>query len=182
MIVIKINVIKSNINDEDDIDKHFMCHVCLIPYPKNFKSYLILQKISKICHFSYSNYYHIPLYPILTIPFNDWRDWGGIFEKLFGEGASKSKPEIECIFRLYFEGETNKKYLEALLKNTGKESLQWGLAAGVYSGLTYGLNEASITGVALALASDDSSQEQVVQCAITGAAISTAAYLLTGIF
>ncbi|KAK7861209.1 outer envelope pore protein 16-2 [Quercus suber] len=70
-----------------------------------------------------------------------------------------------------------------------------GLAAGVYSGLTYGLKEArgshdwknsavagAITGMALALTSEDSSHEQIVQCAITGAAISTAANLLTGIF
>lgn len=81
------------------------------------------------------------------------------------------------------------------MKHTGKESLQWGLAAGVYSGLTYGLKEArgahdwknsavagAITGVALALTSDSSSHEQIVQFAITGAAISTAANLLSGIF
>ncbi|XP_059434183.1 outer envelope pore protein 16-2, chloroplastic isoform X1 [Corylus avellana] len=93
------------------------------------------------------------------------------------------------------KGETNRKSLEAMVKNTGKESLQWGLAAGVYSGLTYGLKEArgahdwknsvvagAVTGVALALTSEDSSHEQIVQCAITGAAISTAANLLTGIF
>jgi hypothetical protein len=40
----------------------------------------------------------------------------------------------------------------------------------------------AITGMALALTSEDSSHEQIVQCAITGAAISTAANLLTGIF
>ncbi|KAG5559835.1 hypothetical protein RHGRI_003208 [Rhododendron griersonianum] len=114
-------------------------------------------------------------------------------------------------------GETSSTSLEALVKNTGKESLQWGLiivldiilnlkdgdngsyavglAAGMYSGLTYGLKEArgthdwknsamagAITGVALALTSDDSSHEQIVQSAITGAAISTAANLLKGIF
>ncbi|KAI4369529.1 hypothetical protein MLD38_017958 [Melastoma candidum] len=83
-------------------------------------------------------------------------------------------------------GETNQKSLEAMVKRTGKESLQWGLAAGVYSSLTYGLKEArgahdwknsavagALTGVALALTADSSSHEQVVQCAITGAAIST---------
>ncbi|XP_043710939.1 outer envelope pore protein 16-2, chloroplastic [Telopea speciosissima] len=92
-------------------------------------------------------------------------------------------------------GETNRKSLEAMVKNTGKESLQWGLAAGMYSGLTYGLKEArgahdwknsavagAITGAALALTSDDHSHEQIVQCAITGAAITTAANLLSGIF
>ncbi|KAK3188771.1 hypothetical protein Dsin_028332 [Dipteronia sinensis] len=94
-----------------------------------------------------------------------------------------------------FKGETNRKSLEAMVKNTSKESLRWGLAAGIQSGLTYGLTEArgthdwknsmmagAITGVALALTSEDSNHEQIVQCAITGAAISTAANLLAGIF
>ncbi|CAA3012125.1 outer envelope pore 16-2, chloroplastic [Olea europaea subsp. europaea] len=93
------------------------------------------------------------------------------------------------------KGESNKKSVEALLKSTGKESLQWGLAAGMYSGLTYGLKEArgvhdwknsalagAITGAALALTLEDHSHEQLVQCAITGAAISAAANLLTGVF
>ncbi|KAE9601492.1 Mitochondrial inner membrane translocase subunit Tim17/Tim22/Tim23/peroxisomal protein PMP24 [Lupinus albus] len=92
-------------------------------------------------------------------------------------------------------GETSSKSIEAMVKNTGKESFQWGLAAGIYSGLTYGLKEGrgahdwknsavagALTGAALALTSDNSSHEQIVQCAITGAAISTAANLLTGIF
>ncbi|XP_061349187.1 outer envelope pore protein 16-2, chloroplastic-like [Gastrolobium bilobum] len=92
-------------------------------------------------------------------------------------------------------GETSSKSLEAMVKNTGKESFQWGLAAGIYSGLTYGLKEArgahdwknsavagAITGATLALTSEDSSHEHIMQCAITGAAISTAANLLTGIF
>ncbi|KVH90205.1 Mitochondrial inner membrane translocase subunit Tim17/Tim22/Tim23/peroxisomal protein PMP24 [Cynara cardunculus var. scolymus] len=70
-----------------------------------------------------------------------------------------------------------------------------GLAAGMYSGITYGLKEArgvhdwknsavagAITGAALALTFDDSSHEQIVHGAITGAALSTAANLLTGIF
>ncbi|KAL9671668.1 hypothetical protein QQ045_009238 [Rhodiola kirilowii] len=115
------------------------------------------------------------------------------FVKAAGIGA------IQAVSReAYFsavEGETNRKSLEAMVKHTGKESLQWGLAAGVYSGLTYGLKEArgthdwknsavagALTGMALALTAEGSSHEQVVQCAITGAAISTAANLLTGIF
>ncbi|CAK9138916.1 unnamed protein product [Ilex paraguariensis] len=93
------------------------------------------------------------------------------------------------------KGETNSKSIEALVKNTGKESLQWGLTAGMYSGLTYGLKEArgvhdwknsavvgAVTGAALALTIEDSSHEQIVQCAITGAAIATTANLLSGIF
>jgi hypothetical protein len=69
-----------------------------------------------------------------------------------------------------------------------------GLAAGVHSGLTYGLTEVrgahdwrnsavagAITGAAVALTSEHASHEQVVQCAITGAALSTAANVLSGI-
>ncbi|CAA7398376.1 unnamed protein product [Spirodela intermedia] len=94
-----------------------------------------------------------------------------------------------------FKGENYRKSLEAMVKSTGKESFQWGLAAGVYSGLTYGLKEArgehdwknsavagALTGAALALTSEDTSHEQVVQFAITGAALSSAANLLAGIF
>ncbi|XP_019180540.1 PREDICTED: outer envelope pore protein 16-2, chloroplastic-like isoform X2 [Ipomoea nil] len=93
------------------------------------------------------------------------------------------------------KGENNKKSVEALITNTGKETMQWGFAAGMYSGLTYGLKEArgvhdwknsalagAVTGAALALTTEDHSHEQVVQCAITGAAISTVANLLTGVF
>jgi len=40
----------------------------------------------------------------------------------------------------------------------------------------------AITGAALAMTGEDTTHEQIVQCAITGAAISTAASLLTGIF
>ncbi|CAH8387809.1 unnamed protein product [Eruca vesicaria subsp. sativa] len=93
-------------------------------------------------------------------------------------------------------GESSKS-LEALVKNTGKESLQWGLAAGLYSGITYGLKEArggahdwrnsmvagALTGAAMAMTtSKRTSHEEVVQSALTGAAISTAANLLSSIF
>ncbi|XP_074304073.1 outer envelope pore protein 16-2, chloroplastic [Silene latifolia] len=94
-----------------------------------------------------------------------------------------------------FGGETGGKSVEALVKNTGKESFQWGLAAGVYSGLTYGLKEArghhdwknsavagALTGMAVALTSDATTHEQVVQSAITGAAIAAAANMLSNVF
>ncbi|XP_030527911.1 outer envelope pore protein 16-2, chloroplastic [Rhodamnia argentea] len=115
-----------------------------------------------------------------------------------GLDSGNGVPEIPGAKKRRFpglRGATNRNSLEAMVKSTGKESLQWGLAAGVYSGLTYGLKEArgahdwknsavagAITGVALALTQDDTSHEQIVQCAITGAAISTAANLLSGIF
>ncbi|KAK2358368.1 hypothetical protein P8452_77480 [Trifolium repens] len=114
------------------------------------------------------------------------------------DNAGGMPPEISATRknRLHgLRGETSSKSIEAMVKNTGKESFQWGLAAGLYSGLTYGMKEArgthdwknsavagAITGATLALTQDDSSHEQIVQCAITGAAISTAANLLTGIF
>ncbi|KAH1089186.1 hypothetical protein J1N35_016443 [Gossypium stocksii] len=95
----------------------------------------------------------------------------------------------------YLRGETNRKSLEAMVKSTGKESLQWGLAASLYSGITYGLQEArgahdwknsavagALTGMTVALTCEKPCQEHVLQCAITGAALSTAANLLTGVF
>lgn len=88
-------------------------------------------------------------------------------------------------------GETSRNSLEAMVKHTGKESLQWGLAAGLYSGLTFGLKEArgshdwtnsavagAITGMAVALTCDNTTHEQVLHYAISGAALSTAANLL----
>ncbi|KAI3469304.1 hypothetical protein Pfo_025967 [Paulownia fortunei] len=120
-------------------------------------------------------------------------------ESVSGDTASGLPREIGAPKKHHgfpdLRGENNRKSVEALVKSTGKESLQWGVAAGMYSGLTYGLKEArgvhdwknsalagAITGAALALTADNHSHEQVVQCVITGAAISTAANLLTGIF
>ncbi|XP_019418808.1 PREDICTED: outer envelope pore protein 16-2, chloroplastic-like isoform X2 [Lupinus angustifolius] len=114
------------------------------------------------------------------------------------DGSGGIPPEISSVKKNGFpglRGETSNKSLEAMVKSAGKESLQWGLAAGMYSGLTYGLKEArgahdwknsavagAITGATLALTLEDSTHEHIMQCAITGAAISTAANLLTGIF
>ncbi|KAM0899127.1 hypothetical protein ACQ4PT_021439 [Festuca glaucescens] len=91
-------------------------------------------------------------------------------------------------------GSNNSKSAEAMVKGVSKESFQWGLAAGMHSGLTYGLTEVrgthdwknsavagAVTGAALALTSDNASHEQVVQCAITGAALSAAANVLSDI-
>ncbi|OAO99301.1 ATOEP16-S [Arabidopsis thaliana] len=72
-----------------------------------------------------------------------------------------------------------------------------GLAAGLYSGITYGMTEVrggahdwrnsavagALTGAAMAMTtSERTSHEQVVQSALTGAAISTAANLLSSVF
>ncbi|XP_057785617.1 outer envelope pore protein 16-2, chloroplastic-like isoform X1 [Salvia miltiorrhiza] len=90
--------------------------------------------------------------------------------------------------------------LQALSKEAYFTALQ-GMVAGVYSGLTYGLKEArgvhewvpiiikwknnalagALTGGALALTLDHTSHEKIVQCVITGAALSTAANILAGV-
>ncbi|KAJ0922973.1 hypothetical protein HanPSC8_Chr05g0210191 [Helianthus annuus] len=115
-------------------------------------------------------------------------------ENASGDRTNITAPRRQNPFR-HLRGETGSGSIEGLVKVTGKESIQWGLAAGMYSGLTYGLKEArgvhdwknsavagAMTGAALALTADDSSRDQIVQFAITGAAISAAANLLTGIF
>lgn len=114
------------------------------------------------------------------------------------DSNSIAPPELSSIRKQRFpglKGETNRESLEAMVKRVGLESIEWGVAAGVYSGLTYGLKEArgahdwknsaiagAVTGVAVALISDDSSHEHIVQYAITGAAVSTAANIFAGIF
>ncbi|KAH0914898.1 hypothetical protein HID58_029344 [Brassica napus] len=84
-------------------------------------------------------------------------------------------------------------------KHRGKQQITGciGLAAGLYSGITYGMKEArggahdwrnsavagALTGGAMAMTpSESTSHEQVVQSALTGAAISTAANLLSSVF
>ncbi|PPR93819.1 hypothetical protein GOBAR_AA26851 [Gossypium barbadense] len=105
--------------------------------------------------------------------------------------ASEGKP-VEILLKQCFHmicGRTRGIHIQ--VKHTGKESLQWGLAAGLYSGLTFGLKEArgshdwtnsavagAITGMAVALTCDNTTHEQVLHCAISGAALSTAANLL----
>nr|CAB3477009.1 unnamed protein product [Digitaria exilis] len=93
-------------------------------------------------------------------------------------------------------GDDGQKSLDVVVKTAGKEAFQWGLAAGVYSGLTYGLREArgchdwknsaiagAIAGAAVALTGDAGGHsDKLVHFAITGAALSSAASLLSGIF
>ncbi|KAK1627029.1 hypothetical protein QYE76_001344 [Lolium multiflorum] len=92
-------------------------------------------------------------------------------------------------------GDDGQKSLDAVVKSAGKEAIQWGLAAGVYSGVTYGLREArgchdwknsaiagALAGAAVALTGDTGHADHVVHFAITGAALSSAATMLSGIF
>ncbi|XP_076892741.1 outer envelope pore protein 16-2, chloroplastic-like, partial [Bidens hawaiensis] len=112
-----------------------------------------------------------------------------------GDRTSLASPKKHVNPFRHLRGEFGSNSIEGLVKVTGKESIQWGLAAGTYSGITYGLKEArgvhdwktsavagAMTGAPLALTSSDSSRDQIVQFAITGAAMSVAANLLTGIF
>ncbi|KAH0870703.1 hypothetical protein HID58_077725, partial [Brassica napus] len=117
---------------------------------------------------------------------------------LMGQGPTPARiTEATNLGSLILEVWESSKSLEALVKNTGKESLQWGLAAGLYSGITYGMKEArggthdwrnsvvagALTGAAMAVTtSERTSHDQVVQSALTGAAISAAANLLSSVF
>jgi len=88
----------------------------------------------------------------------------------------------------------NKKSLEASVKRVGQDALQWGLVAGVYSGVSYGIQEArgvhdwknallggALTGAALSLSEANPGTEAVLRGAITGGAIATAAEILKNI-
>ncbi|KVH87804.1 hypothetical protein Ccrd_024913 [Cynara cardunculus var. scolymus] len=98
-------------------------------------------------------------------------------------------------------GETNRKYVDALKHNECYERLSFNRVRSkargknLYNGvktcvLVHGDSKTTknsavagaFTGAALALTFDDFSHEQIVHGAITGAALSTAANLLTGIF
>ncbi|XP_039851339.1 outer envelope pore protein 16-2, chloroplastic-like [Panicum virgatum] len=93
-------------------------------------------------------------------------------------------------------GDDGQKSLDAAVKSSSHEAFHWGLAAGVYSGLTYGLREArgcrdwknsaiagAIAGAAVALTGDAGGHsDKLVHFAITGAALSSAASLLSGVF
>ncbi|XP_024964319.1 outer envelope pore protein 16-2, chloroplastic-like isoform X4 [Cynara cardunculus var. scolymus] len=68
------------------------------------------------------------------------------FRSLQGETNRNSVEALVCLLvrvaRLCNYGYMLMKIMALLVTSTGKESLQWGLAAGMYSGLTFGLKEA----------------------------------------
>jgi hypothetical protein len=91
-------------------------------------------------------------------------------------------------YRLLLKEETNQKSLEKLAQRAGKEAVQWGLVAGAYSGVRYGLQQAlgennwksallsgALTGATLAITEPNPGRDRVVRGAITGGAIATAA-------
>ncbi|CAM6122447.1 unnamed protein product [Calypogeia fissa] len=62
------------------------------------------------------------------------------FVKVGGVGALHAAAQDS--FKYLVAEEANKKTLEQLVQRIGKEAVQWGLVAGVYSGVTYGISEA----------------------------------------
>ncbi|KAI5078900.1 hypothetical protein GOP47_0006571 [Adiantum capillus-veneris] len=90
--------------------------------------------------------------------------------------------------------EATKRSLELMAQRTGKEAVQWGLVAGVYSGMTYAMQEArgthdwknallggALTGAALSLTESNPRSDRIITGAITGGAIATAAEFLRNI-
>lgn len=86
----------------------------------------------------------------------------------------------------------SKRDIESGLKKMGKEGLQWGVVAGVYSGMEYGMQQTrgrhdwknamlggALTGTILTLADSSYSRDKMIRSALTGGAIATAAELLT---
>ncbi|GLJ22179.1 hypothetical protein SUGI_0416730 [Cryptomeria japonica] len=111
------------------------------------------------------------------------------FLKVGGVGALNAASQDA--YKLVLQEEANKSSLECMVQNMGKQSLQWGLAAGVYSGAKFGLQEArgvrdwknavvggALAGAALSLTEPNPRHDRVMQAAITGAAVATAAELL----
>ncbi|KAJ7296120.1 hypothetical protein O6H91_06G133500 [Diphasiastrum complanatum] len=111
------------------------------------------------------------------------------FVKVGGVGVLHAASQ-ECT-KFLLKEETNKKSLEHMVNRMGKEAAQWGLVAGLYSGMTYSMQEArgvhdwknallggALTGAALALTESEYGHERVIRGAITGGAIATAAEFL----
>lgn len=111
------------------------------------------------------------------------------FIKVGGIGALHAAAQDS--YRLTLQEETSQRSLEKTARRLGKEALQWGLAAGVYTGVTYSMQEArgisdwrnplvggAITGAALSLTETDPRLDRVVQSAVTGSAIASAAEFL----
>ncbi|KAL2622710.1 hypothetical protein R1flu_002915 [Riccia fluitans] len=114
------------------------------------------------------------------------------FVKVGGVGVLHAASQDTYTFLL--QEETNKKSLENTVQRLGKEAVQWGLVAGVYSGVTYGIQEARgvhdwknaliggvLTGAALSLTEANPGSDRVLRGAITGGAIATAAEVLRNI-
>ncbi|KAH9302508.1 hypothetical protein KI387_014091, partial [Taxus chinensis] len=108
------------------------------------------------------------------------------FIKVGGVGALNAASQDA--YKLVLQEEANRSSLENMVQNMGKQAVQWGMVAGVYSGMKYGMQEArgvrdwknamvggAVAGAALSLTEPNPRHDRVVQAAITGGAIATAA-------
>lgn len=115
------------------------------------------------------------------------------FVKVGGVGALHAASQDSYRY-LVSEDSGNKKTLEQSFQRIGKDAVQWGLVASVYSGVTYGISEArgvhdwknallggALTGAALSLTETNPGTDRVLRGAITGGAIATAAEILRNI-
>ncbi|XP_024532204.1 outer envelope pore protein 16, chloroplastic [Selaginella moellendorffii] len=111
------------------------------------------------------------------------------FIKVGGTGALHAAAQESM--RYVSQESANKRSLEKSVNQMGKECLQWGMVAGIYSGMTYTMQEArgvhdwknallggALTGAALSLTDSNVTHERVISSAITGGAIATAAEFL----
>ncbi|CAM6033952.1 unnamed protein product [Sphagnum compactum] len=111
------------------------------------------------------------------------------FIKAGGVGAIQAGAQDAV--RSLFSEESDQRSLEHAAQRMGKEALQWGLVAGMYTGITYATKEArgvhdwknallggALTGAALSLTEPNPRTDHIISGAITGGAIATAAEFL----
>ncbi|EFJ14466.1 hypothetical protein SELMODRAFT_423634 [Selaginella moellendorffii] len=112
------------------------------------------------------------------------------FIKVGGVGAIQAASKES--YRILVHDDTNsRRSVERAVQRMGRDSVNWGLAAGMYTGVSYGIQEArgvndwknavlagAVTGAAITLANPRPRQDHVVHNMITGGAIATAAEIL----
>eukprot|EP00249_Psilotum_nudum_P026972 c34144_g1_i1 orf=101-544(+) len=111
------------------------------------------------------------------------------FLKIGGVGAAHAAAQE--IFRCLKKESASKRDFEQAVKKMGKEGLHWGLVAGVYTGMQYGMERVrgkrdwknallggALTGALLAFGEKSYNKDTMIQSAITGGAIATASEFL----
>eukprot|EP00252_Welwitschia_mirabilis_P018596 TRINITY_DN4129_c0_g1_i1.p1 TRINITY_DN4129_c0_g1~~TRINITY_DN4129_c0_g1_i1.p1 ORF type:complete len:148 (+),score=25.44 TRINITY_DN4129_c0_g1_i1:151-594(+) len=107
------------------------------------------------------------------------------FFKIGAVGASKAI--IQEGYHCLDKGSVSKHDFKRTLKKMGKEGLQWGTVAGVYTGVEYGVERVrgrrdwknalisgALTGAIISFGENSHSKDKVVKNAILGGAIATA--------
>ncbi|XP_024372692.1 outer envelope pore protein 16, chloroplastic isoform X2 [Physcomitrium patens] len=110
--------------------------------------------------------------------------------KISGIGAAHAATQ-EAYSLLKKEVPTTKCDLERIVKKAGREGLQWGMVAGIYAGIEYGMERARgkqdwknaavggvVTGAMLSVSDGIINQDKMVRTALTAGALATAADLL----